>query len=150
MRTHVAVPQVAARNALRLGHEVSEADTWGMDCHTRKNVVDAILDAGAFAHLRDVREQEQAEQQRQQQQQQQQSGAASTSGAPAAMDGAGDAEPMSIDGGAAGGTGRGRRQHRQVKRFDHVDAAEEARRKRKVATETAVPYSKAEMDAAYE
>lgn len=31
---------VGSRNALVLGRDVAEVDTWGMDCYTRKNIRD--------------------------------------------------------------------------------------------------------------
>lgn len=39
--------QVVSRQALLPGVDVVEADTWGMDCYTRRNVFDAVLEAGA-------------------------------------------------------------------------------------------------------
>lgn len=47
--------QVKARKPLVLGVDVSEKDSWGMDCYTRKNLFDAILESGAFSHLRDAK-----------------------------------------------------------------------------------------------
>lgn len=46
--------QVRARQALQAGQDVVEKDSWGMDCYTRRNLFDAILESGAFAHLRNV------------------------------------------------------------------------------------------------
>ena len=31
---------IQRRDALRLGVDVAEADTWGMDCYTRRNIQD--------------------------------------------------------------------------------------------------------------
>jgi hypothetical protein len=44
--------QVERRACLVPGEDVAEADIWGMDCYTRRNVFDAVVDSGAFAHLR--------------------------------------------------------------------------------------------------
>ncbi|GMH38444.1 hypothetical protein BSKO_06328 [Bryopsis sp. KO-2023] len=42
------VHAVSERQVLCLGEDIAEVDTWGMDCYTRKNVHDAILEAGVF------------------------------------------------------------------------------------------------------
>ncbi len=44
--------QVAARQTLRAGTDVVEVDSWGMDCYSRKNIADAIMEAGVWEHLR--------------------------------------------------------------------------------------------------
>jgi len=41
---------VSQRNAVKLGIDVQEIDSWGMDCYTRKNIQDAILESQAFGH----------------------------------------------------------------------------------------------------
>lgn len=51
MEAHL-VAQVAARQTLRAGTDVVEVDSWGMDCYSRKNIVDAIMEAGVWEHLR--------------------------------------------------------------------------------------------------
>lgn len=48
--------QVVARQALIQGVDVVEVDTWGMDCYTRRNVFDAVLEADVFKHLRPEQE----------------------------------------------------------------------------------------------
>jgi hypothetical protein len=60
--------QVLHRQALVKDRDVIEVDTWGMDCYTRRNVFDAVLEANVFKH---VRTQAQLKQHKQQQQQQQ-------------------------------------------------------------------------------
>jgi hypothetical protein len=45
-------PQVRARTPLVAGRDVVEVDTWGMDCYTRRNVFDAVLEADVFKELR--------------------------------------------------------------------------------------------------
>lgn len=49
----LAVNQVRLRQPLVLGTDVEEHDCWGLDCYTRRNVYDAVLESGAFLHLRD-------------------------------------------------------------------------------------------------
>ena len=39
---------VSNRNAVRIGVDVDEIDSWGMDCYTRKNIHDAALESQAF------------------------------------------------------------------------------------------------------
>ena len=39
---------VSNRNAVRIGVDVEEIDSWGMDCYTRKNIHDAALESQAF------------------------------------------------------------------------------------------------------
>jgi hypothetical protein len=82
--------QVLRRQALVKGHDVHEVDCWGMDCYTRRNVFDAVLEADVFKHLRHVGPRSQDTQQQQQQQrqdeqtveqQQQQPGAGVSAGA---------------------------------------------------------------------
>lgn len=41
---------VSHRNAVKIGVDVEEIDSWGMDCYTRKNIQDAILESQAFGH----------------------------------------------------------------------------------------------------
>ncbi|KAL4445829.1 hypothetical protein ABPG77_009028 [Micractinium sp. CCAP 211/92] len=41
---------VSARNTLQLGTDAEEVDSWGMDCYVRRNILDAVLDCGAFGH----------------------------------------------------------------------------------------------------
>lgn len=48
--------QVVSRQALIQGVDVVEVDTWGMDCYTRRNVFDAVLEADVFKHLRPEQE----------------------------------------------------------------------------------------------
>ncbi len=33
---------LAARDVLRPGQDVELADSWGLDCYTRRNIVDAV------------------------------------------------------------------------------------------------------------
>lgn len=42
------IQAVSERKTLELGRDITEADTWGIDCYTRKNVHDAILEADTF------------------------------------------------------------------------------------------------------
>lgn len=42
------IQAVSERKTLELGRDIVEADTWGIDCYTRKNVHDAILEADRF------------------------------------------------------------------------------------------------------
>jgi hypothetical protein len=39
---------VTRREAVRLGADVEEIHSWGMDCYTRKNIQDAVLESQAF------------------------------------------------------------------------------------------------------
>jgi hypothetical protein len=39
---------VTERRALRLGEDVAEVDSWGMDCYTRRNIQDAVLQSQAY------------------------------------------------------------------------------------------------------
>ena len=39
---------VSLRKAVKVGVDVEEIDSWGMDCYTRKNIQDAILESQAF------------------------------------------------------------------------------------------------------
>lgn len=39
---------VTNRQPLRLGKDVKEVDSWGMDCYTRRNIIDAVLESQAF------------------------------------------------------------------------------------------------------
>ncbi|KAL4859889.1 Histone-lysine N-methyltransferase [Chlorella vulgaris] len=39
---------VSNRRILRLGEDADEVDSWGMDCYVRRNVMDAVLESGAF------------------------------------------------------------------------------------------------------
>eukprot|EP00883_Tetradesmus_obliquus_P002426 jgi/Sobl393_1/12606/SZX60780.1 len=88
------VQQVLRRAALVKGRDVHEVDCWGMDCYTRRNVFDAVLEADVFKHLRGVgpralephqQQQQQQDGQRleqlQQQQEQQQHGSEASAGA---------------------------------------------------------------------
>jgi hypothetical protein len=42
---------VSKRDAVRLGVDVEEIDSWGMDCYTRKNIYDAVLESQAFGSI---------------------------------------------------------------------------------------------------
>ncbi|PRW58999.1 putative histone-lysine N-methyltransferase ATXR3 isoform X1 [Chlorella sorokiniana] len=39
---------VTARDTVKLGSDVQEVDSWGMDCYVRRNILDAVLESGAF------------------------------------------------------------------------------------------------------
>lgn len=56
------VLQVLHRQALVKSRDVVEVDCWGMDCYTRRNVFDAVLQADVFKHFRGTQEQQQQEQ----------------------------------------------------------------------------------------
>lgn len=43
---------VSERRPLRLGDDVLEVDSWGIDCYTRRNIQDAALQSGAFGKWR--------------------------------------------------------------------------------------------------
>jgi hypothetical protein len=62
---------VLRRQALVKGHDVHEVDCWGMDCYTRRNVFDAVLEGDVFKHLRHVGPSRNDKQQQQLEQQQQ-------------------------------------------------------------------------------
>ncbi|EFN57451.1 hypothetical protein CHLNCDRAFT_142939 [Chlorella variabilis] len=36
------------KHTLRLGEDAEEVDSWGMDCYVRRNIMDAVLESGAF------------------------------------------------------------------------------------------------------
>lgn len=42
------VEAVGERRPLRIGEDVLEVDSWGVDCYTRRNIQDAALQSGAF------------------------------------------------------------------------------------------------------
>lgn len=64
----MCVCQVLHRRALEKNRDVIEVDCWGMDCYTRRNVFDAVLEANVFKHLRDADQQQQQQDQKQQDQ----------------------------------------------------------------------------------
>lgn len=41
---------VSERNTLKLGTDAEEVDSWGMDCYVRRNILDAVLESGAFGN----------------------------------------------------------------------------------------------------
>lgn len=43
--------EVSRRNAVKIGLDVEEINSWGMDCYTRKNIQDAIMESQAFGHF---------------------------------------------------------------------------------------------------
>eukprot|EP00879_Flechtneria_rotunda_P022236 GHRR01023462.1.p1 GENE.GHRR01023462.1~~GHRR01023462.1.p1 ORF type:complete len:491 (+),score=218.62 GHRR01023462.1:103-1575(+) len=63
------VKQVRDRQGLVKGIDVLEIECWGMDCYTRRNVFDAVLEAGTFKHVSNQQQSPNQDQQHQQQQQ---------------------------------------------------------------------------------
>uniref|UniRef100_A0A1D2A1F6 SET domain-containing protein n=1 Tax=Auxenochlorella protothecoides TaxID=3075 RepID=A0A1D2A1F6_AUXPR len=43
---------ISQRQTLQLGVDVDERDAWGMDCYTRRNIQDAVLDSKAFGQAK--------------------------------------------------------------------------------------------------
>ncbi|KFM28667.1 putative histone-lysine N-methyltransferase ATXR3 [Auxenochlorella protothecoides] len=43
---------ISQRQTLQVGVDVDERDAWGMDCYTRRNIQDAVLDSKAFGQAK--------------------------------------------------------------------------------------------------